>query len=201
MNRCSILRKTLLIASLLLAVTAAAASGKLLSPVWELSQVLIEFKVYVMGVLAVTGQFHDVRVGLDETDSNSGDVLNIIVCLNSVDTQNADRDRLLRSSVFFDVERFPTIDFTQVRLVSGSNSERYLVGELTLHGVSRPVAFEIINLERKDHDGAGTFMSYAARATIKRTQFGLDAFRMLVSDEVEITIYVNEDEGKQLAGL
>jgi polyisoprenoid-binding protein YceI len=201
MNHVSMLRKALLGAFLLLANMAALSCDKPLRPVLDLPQVLVEFKVKVMGVVTVTGQFHDVRGSRIETDSDRGSSLNIIVCLNSVDTQNTGRDRLLRSSTFFDVERFPTIDFTQVRLVTGTNGERHLVGELTLHGVSQPIAFEIIDLERKAQNGAGMSMAYAARATIKRAQFGLDAFRMVVSDEVEITVYVNDDGGKQIAGL
>lgn len=201
MNHLSMLRKALLGASLLLANIAALSCDEPLRPVLDLPQVFVEFKVKVMGVLTVTGQFHDVRGSPIETDSASGSAFNIIVCLNSVDTKNADRDRLLRSSVFFDVERFPTIDFTQVRLVTGTNGERHLVGELTLHGVSQPIAFEIIDFESRHQDGAGMSMAHAVRATIKRAQFGLDAFRMLVSDEVEITVYVNDDGGKQIAGL
>ncbi len=190
-NQGSLLLNALLTASLLFADVAGASCNKSLQPLLDLSRVVVEFKVKVMGIIAVSGQFHNVQGRLIESGPD-GSVLDITVCINSVDTQNASRDRLLRSAAFFDVERFPTITFTKVSLVDDAGGARYLSGDLTLHGVSQAVAFQVVEPDKQNRDGAGTSMAYTASATIKRTEFGLDAFGMLVSDDVEITVRVND---------
>ncbi|MFT4211546.1 MAG: YceI family protein [Microbacterium sp.] len=90
----------------------------------------------------------------------------------SVDTKDEGRDNHLRSADFFDVEQFPTIDFvsTGVRYEGGD----FLVdGDLTIHGVTKPVTFEV------EFGGFGTdpWGNYKAGATAKtvinREDFGL----------------------------
>ncbi|MCX6501699.1 MAG: YceI family protein [Microbacterium sp.] len=90
----------------------------------------------------------------------------------SIDTKDEGRDAHLRSADFFDVETFPTIDFvsTGVRVEDGN----FLVdGNLTLHGVTKPVTFEV------EFGGFGTdpYGNYKAGATAKtvinREDFGL----------------------------
>ncbi|MFT4306736.1 MAG: YceI family protein [Microbacterium sp.] len=90
----------------------------------------------------------------------------------SIDTKDEGRDTHLRSADFFDAEQFPTIDFvsTGVRVEGGD----FLVdGELTLHGVTKPVTFTV------EFGGFGTdpWGNYKAGATatavIDREDFGL----------------------------
>jgi polyisoprenoid-binding protein YceI len=179
--------------ALLLASVVDATAEQLLPPEFDLSQVSVEFKVKVLGVIPVTGLFREVRGRVVKSALNRKPGFNITVCLNSVDTRDAERDRLLRSRHFFDVERFPAIRFDDVRVVSTHDGARHLAGELTLHGVSRPVAFRITEPRHDAWKKAGAPTAVAARATINRSAFGLDAFRLLVSDEVEITVYLDSD--------
>ncbi len=179
--------------SLLLINAVDATADKRSAPELDLSQLTVEFKVKVLGVIPVTGLFRDVRGRAVKSALNRKPGFNITVCLNSVDTRDAERDRLLRSRHFFDVERFPAIRFDDVRVVSTHDGARHLAGELTLHGVSRPVAFRITEPRRDAWKKAGAPIAVAARATINRSAFGLDAFPLLVSDEVEITVYFDSD--------
>ncbi len=111
----------------------------------------------------------------------------------SVDTKDEGRDAHLRSADFFDVEQFPTIDFvsTGVRAEGGD----FLVdGDLTLHGVTKPVTFEV------EFGGFGTdpWGNYKAGATAKtvinREDFGLvwnaalETGGVLVGKDVTITL-------------
>lgn len=189
----SVLRTTLLGFSLLLANMVGAAADQPLPPAFDLSQLTVEFKVNVLGVIPVTGQFRDVRGSVVKSVSNRKPGFNITVCLNSVDTRDAERDRLLRSRHFFDVERFPAIRFSDVQVISTRSGARHLVGQLTLHGVRRPVAFSVKTLSAEASGRTGAPAVYAARAVINRSAYGLDAFPLLISDEVEITVYLDGD--------
>ncbi|MFT3798624.1 YceI family protein [Microbacterium sp.] len=111
----------------------------------------------------------------------------------SIDTKDEGRDTHLRSADFFDAEQFPTIDFvsTGVRYEGGD----FLVdGDLTMHGVTRPVTFTV------EFGGFGTdpWGNYKAGATatavVDREQFGLtwnaalETGGVLVGKDVTITL-------------
>ena len=189
----SALCRALLGFSLLLASVVDVTANQPLPPEFDLSQVTVEFKVKVLGVIPVTGLFREVRGRVVKSALNRKPGFNITVCLNSVDTRDAERDRLLRSRHFFDVERFPAIRFSDVQVISTQSGARHLVGQLTLHGVRRPVAFRIKALPTEAAGRTGSAAMYAAHAVIKRSAYGLDAFPLLISDEVEITVYLDGD--------
>lgn len=111
----------------------------------------------------------------------------------SVDTKDEGRDAHLRSADFFDAEQFPTLDFvsTGVRAEGGD----FLVdGDLTIHGITKPVTFEV------EFGGFGTdpWGNYKAGATAKtvinREDFGLvwnaalETGGVLVGKDVTITL-------------
>ena len=188
----SALCHALLGVSLLLA-NVVDATAEPLPPEFDLAQVTVEFKVKVLGVIPVTGLFREVRGRVVKSAFNRKPGFNITVCLDSVYTRDVERDRLLRSRHFFNVERFPAIRFSDVQVISTQDGARHLVGQLTLHGVRRPVAFRIKALPAEAAGRTGGAARYAAHTVINRSAYGLDAFPLLVSDEVEITVYLDGD--------
>ena len=120
--------------------------------------------------------------------------LDITVAVKSVDTRNSLRDDLLRGPSFFDVERFPTIRFSKARVLNGKDGRKQLVGNLTLHGITQPVVFELTSSEPEHKPGETLSGDHAAHTTIKRTDFGLDGFGVSVSNEVEIMVYVKDSD-------
>jgi polyisoprenoid-binding protein YceI len=118
--------------------------------------------------------------------------VNIWLDLNSVDTDESERDDQIRSAEFFDVGRFPQARFvsTEVRLPDRANP--VVTGRLDLHGITDDVEVEIIRHDRwTDHKGAER-VSYEARACVDRRKFGLrwnqdlDVGGVVVGDEIEV---------------
>lgn len=113
----------------------------------------------------------------------------------SVDTRDQRRDNHLRSADFFDVEHFPTMTFrsTAVR----PRGEGYTVeGELTLHGVTRPVSLEMeLNGVHGDPWG-GTRAGFSATTEINRRDFGIDIAMpiegggVVVGDRVSVSLEI-----------
>jgi polyisoprenoid-binding protein YceI len=167
-------------------VSLSAIGRTLPSPV-------VQFKVKVMGILYVTGHFRDVSGRIVHSAAEGGFRADIAVDVKSVNTDDSVRDHLLRSAAFFDVDRFPMIRYEGVRLASDAIGGPQLVGDLTLHGKTRRVAFDVVRLPESNCKQAAVTGCYAARATIHRSEFGLDGFRMIASDKVEITVCI-EDE-------
>lgn len=122
--------------------------------------------------------------------------VNVSIDVASINTREEKRDAHLRSADFFDAERFPAITFAS-KGAKKSGDGIALVGDLTIHGVTREVtvAVEDITAEHKDPWG-NSRIGGSASTKIKRSDFGMtwnsaiEAGGVLVGDEVKIQLEV-----------
>jgi polyisoprenoid-binding protein YceI len=111
----------------------------------------------------------------------------------SIDTQVADRDAHLRSPDFLDVARHPEITFVSRRVENGGDGLR-IVGELTLHGVTREVTLQAEFAGTGKDPWGNERAGFSARATLDRRDYGLvwnaalETGGVLVGEKVELTI-------------
>ncbi|MDD4974530.1 MAG: YceI family protein [Bacteriovorax sp.] len=109
---------------------------------------------------------------------------------NSVNTRNEERDTHVRSVDFFDTEKFPLITFK-----STSVSDKKIVGDITIHGITKPIELEteVTNEEIKDLS-KNTKIRYSATTKIQLKDFGLTwntalgGGGLLVGDEVSVML-------------
>ncbi len=113
----------------------------------------------------------------------------------SVSTQDPDRDKDLRGTDWLDTDKFPTIAFT-AKKVSGTPAAFTIDGDLTIHGVTKPVTLAAKE-EGKIVDGRGrTHIGYSAAVTIDRRDWGLNWGRttpggtLVVANDVTIGLNV-----------
>lgn len=121
----------------------------------------------------VRGRFTDfagtIEVGADPLQSSAS----VTVQAASIDTNHDERDTHLRNADFLDAEHFPTLTFqsAQVRDLDGEGRFR-LDGELTIRGVTKPVALDVEYLGSSDDPWGGTRAGFSARTEIDRDDFG-----------------------------
>ena len=165
----------------------------------------IGFSIKHMLVATVHGRFDGFRGTIRLDDNHPDDAaVEVEIDAASIDTGIKKRDAHLRSADFFDVAAYPTIAFRGMRGEPASplRRERWRVaGELTMHGVSRPVELAV------EQSGGGPDLwdvevaSFAATATISRKDFGvgldlpLEKGEFVIGDDVKIAIYVQVVEG------
>jgi polyisoprenoid-binding protein YceI len=119
----------------------------------------------------------------------------------SIDTNNENRDKHLRSADFFDVEKYPEITFKSARIVPNGKDKYEVTGSLTLHGVTKEVTLPVSFLGFMKDPGGNDKAGFEATATLNRKDFGivwnknLDAGGFLLGDEVWVTI--NLEAGKK----
>lgn len=114
----------------------------------------------------------------------------------SIDTAIDKRDTHLRTADFLDVEKCPKIEFTSTKAASVKGDKAKLLGDLTLHCVTKPVALDLeIGGVIKDPWG-NTRAGATATGTVKRKDFGivwnktLDAGGLMLGDDVEISLEI-----------
>jgi len=143
----------------------------------------------------VEGRFNDFKGGLTfvPTPAAAGNQqAMVMVDTKSLETDTPLIDGMLKGEQFFDVTKYPEMLFVsrQFRWVNGS--EAVLIGDLTLHGVTRQVGFHV-RLIDKDQAGPRRGESrilVKATTLISREQFGLDALSPMVSDTVSLCMSV-----------
>src|SRR5438067_8044102 len=122
----------------------------------------------------VIGQFHDVQ-GVVEIDVDHPENSSVTARCPSrtVDTDNHTRDSHLRSELF-EVEKFPEVTFRSRKVVRTANDQADVTGDLTLHGVTRPIVLHVTLLERKKRsDGKETSRWRETGGNFSRRAFGL----------------------------
>ena len=115
----------------------------------------------------------------------------------SINTNNAKRDEHLRSEDFFDVKKFPTLKFESTKVGEMKKSKVDLFGNLTIHGVTKPVVLLLEPMgEGKDPYG-NEVASFVATVKINRKDYGLtwneavETGGVLVGDDVEIALEIS----------
>jgi len=155
-----------------------------------------EFKVKHMMITNVKGQFSAVTgvLTLNEIDVTKSRVEATIEAA-SINTREPDRDTHLKSADFFDIEKFPTLNFSSTRVTRTGEDELEVEGDLTIHGVTRKVVFAVEGPTPPGKDPWGnTRIGLSAATKINRKDFGLtwnaalETGGILVGDQVTITL-------------
>src|SRR6266849_4580722 len=130
------------------------------------------FSIRVMGVSTTRGRFHALRgqLSIDEQHPASSWV-EAEVDAASIDTHNKLRDAHLRSAAFFAVKLYPTMVFESTHVEHVSDQDYKVTGNLTLHGVTKPVTFDVAYHGQRTTMDARTGLT--AKARINRHDFGL----------------------------
>jgi polyisoprenoid-binding protein YceI len=157
----------------------------------------VEFAVRHLMITTVRGRFTGVKgtVTVDEADPAKSTV-EVVIDAASIDTREPQRDTHLRSADFFDVEKFPTLTFRSMKVDGGLGAPFTLAGDLTIHGVTRPVVLDVEPEGRIKDAWGGVRSGFTATTRIKRSDFGLtwnqllEAGGVTVSDEVKISLDV-----------
>ena len=159
---------------------------------------IAEFKVKHMMISNVKGRFSKVSgtLVLDESDLANSRV-EVSIEAASIHTGEDQRDAHLKSADFFDVEKFPTLTFKSRGIRIVTDGELSVEGDLTIHGVTRKVSFEVEGPTPPTKDPWGnTRVAVSASTKINRKDFGLiwnaalETGGILVGEEVTITLDV-----------
>jgi polyisoprenoid-binding protein YceI len=157
-----------------------------------------QFKVRHMMIANVKGEFDKIigTVHYDPANPSASSV-DATIEVASISTRDEQRDAHLKSADFFDVEKFPTITYKSRRVTATGPDSFTVVGDLTIHGVTKEVDLKVEELTEEAKDPWGKVRRGAtAKTRVHRKDFGmvfnvaLEAGGFLVGEEVDLTIDV-----------
>jgi polyisoprenoid-binding protein YceI len=178
--------------------TAAASAQQTTATRWQIDPAhsAAHFSVRHLMISNVRGEFTKLSGSalIDPANPATGSV-DVTIDTASVSTREPQRDEHLRSADFFDVAKYPTITFRSTRVEPHGADNFKVTGDLTIHGVTRPVTLDVEGPTPAVKDPWGNVRAgVTATAKINRKDFGV-AFNALtetggvvVGDEVKITI-------------
>jgi polyisoprenoid-binding protein YceI len=186
--------KRLAFAAGLLALAAPLALAQNTTWVSDPNHSEVDFAISHMSISKVHGRFGKVNanIQLNAADITKSSV-EVTIGVDTIDTGVQGRDNDLKGAGYFDVTNFPTSTFTSTS-VSKNGSGLSVTGNLTLHGVTKPVVLAVEGPTAQVTDQRGrVHCGFSATATIIRTDYGIapKAPAAMVGDEVKLTIEVD----------
>ncbi len=161
----------------------------------------VSFAIRVMSVSTTRGRFNALRGRLHIDEHNPANSwVDAQIEAASIDTRNKLRDAHLRSAAFFDVKKYSTITFTSTHVEHVGGQNYQVTGNLTLHGVTKPITFDVA------YNGQNSLMDtrtdLTAKVTINRHDFGLgQGATVRVAASSMVTIEIDLEAVQQSVGV
>ena len=176
-------------AFLMLTISAAAEVQT-----WQIdpNHTAAQFSVRHMGISTVRGAFTKVSGSAQYDPSNpTKTVVDATIEATTVDTRVSMRDEDLRSPNYFDVAKYPTITFKSKSVQDAGEGKLKMVGDLTIHGVTKEVTLDVDGPSSPVTDQRGnSHIGASASTKVNRKDFGVGGSSNMVGEDITITIDV-----------
>ncbi len=154
----------------------------------------VKFSVSHMVVSEAEGTFKVFDGTVEHTKADLSDAkINFSIDVNSINTENENRDKHLKSDDFFNAEKFPTMKFESTSLQPLGNNKYKLTGNLTIRDITKPVTFDVTYGGTITSQGK-TKAGFKATTTLNRFDYNLkwsaatETGGMVVGKEVEVSL-------------
>lgn len=157
----------------------------------------VGFSVRHMMVSNVRGNFKGLKGAVEGDPNNLAETkINFKIDVNTINTDNEDRDNHLRSEEFFEVEKYPEITFVSTNIVENGEDKYNVVGDLTVKDVTKETTFKV------EKTGAGVnpwgveVIGFEGETKISREAFNLtwnqvlETGGVLVGDDIKINLEI-----------
>lgn len=154
----------------------------------------IHFSIRHLMISTVRGSFSGIKGTIShDNDNPAATTINAEIDVNTINTNDATRDGHLKSPDFFDIANHPVMTYVSTGVAKGDAQTYTIEGNLSLHGVTKPVTLHVQEVSEETKDLRGSIrVGVTATGKVKRSDFGLtfnlplEAGGVALSDEVKI---------------
>jgi polyisoprenoid-binding protein YceI len=155
----------------------------------------INFKVKHLVVSTVRGNFNNFEATIESEKEDFSDAkINFEADVRSIDTNNDQRNTHLKSSDFFDAEKYPKMTFVSKSVKKNSDYEYKVKGDLTIRGITKEITLNVIYNGTVEGFGGAVVAGFEVNGKLNRMDYGLkwngltETGGVVVSNEVKIEI-------------
>jgi len=182
-------------------IVALLLSTALLSPVYaapekylidtEGAHAFVQFRIKHLGYSWLYGRFNDFTgtFTYDGEDPSASHV-DVVIKTASLDSNHAERDKHLRGKELLEVGKYPEATFKSTSYKETGFDTARLTGNLTLHGVTKPVVIEVRKIGNGPDPWGGYRRGFEGTTTLKLADFGIEKDLGPASREVELTLSI-----------
>ena len=147
----------------------------------------IQFRIPHLGYSLLLGRFNDFsgKFSYDEENPDAASV-EVRIKTASIDSNHAERDKHLRGEDFLDVDKYPQAVFVSTGYRENPDKTAVLSGNLTLHGVTRPVQIDVEPVGQGPDPWGGYRMGFTGTTRLKLADYGIDYDLGPASREVDL---------------
>jgi len=147
----------------------------------------IQFRIPHLGYSLLLGRFNDFsgKFSYDEENPDASSV-EVRIKTASIDSNHAERDKHLRGEDFLDVDNYPLAEFVSTGYRENPDRTAVLSGNLTLHGVTRPVQIAVEPVGQGPDPWGGYRMGFTGTTRLKLADYGIDYDLGPASREVDL---------------
>lgn len=151
----------------------------------------IQFKISHLGYSWLLGRFNDFDGTFSYDEKNpAASRVQVNIRTASLDSNHAERDKHLRGKDFLHVSKYPTAGFVSTAYEDKGNGKAVLRGDLTLHGVTRPVAIDVTHVGAGADPWGGQRRGFEGRTRLVLKDFNINYDLGPASREVELYLSV-----------
>ncbi|MGX9417583.1 YceI family protein [Vibrio sp. RC27] len=149
----------------------------------------INFKVSHLGFSVIQGRFNtfDGEFSYDENNVEASKVM-VNIDTTSLDSNHAERDKHLKSDDYIDAGKFSTATFVSTKVSKKDDSNLAIMGDLTLHGMTKPVTIDAKLIGAGDDPWGNRRAGFEGTTRIELADFGIKASG--ASSYVDLDLYV-----------
>ena len=185
------MRSLLAIAALLISSQVAAGPTEY---TLDSAETVVTFEVRRLGISSQAGEFSRVA-GTVTLDAEAGNgAIDIAVDTRSIRAGSETMENFLRGPGVLNVEQHTEIAYKAAHVVFANGKPDKIDGHLTLLGVTRAVSLKVVSYTCTDREARERRCRLDATATFKRSDFGMNRYLALVSDEVKLAIHGVADD-------
>lgn len=151
----------------------------------------IKFKISHLGYSWLYGRFNTFKGSFNYDENNtSASKVSVEIDTASVDSNHAERDKHLRSDDFLDVSKYPKASFVSTGFQDKGNGKAALQGNLTLHGVTKPITIDVIHVGAGKDPWGGYRRGFSGSTKLTLKDFGITKNLGPASTQVELILDV-----------
>ncbi len=156
-----------------LAATPAMAADYVIDT--EGAHASINFRISHLGYSWLIGRFNEFTGTFTyDADNPQASEINVTINTASIDSAHAERDKHLRSADFLDVNQYPEAQFVSTAYTPNGDGTATLDGELTLHGVTRPISIDVEKIGEGQDPWGGHRVGFSGETELQLKDFGID---------------------------